>query len=97
MINKCFIGKNITLDIILNALYVNNKKNDVKYCPSKLTNINKFGNLVSFDRLYLISYVIVLSRIKKAIVFQDTGHIVAAHTDVTFTHKPYDLHVNFTS
>lgn len=26
MINECFIGKNITLDIILNALYVNNKK-----------------------------------------------------------------------
>lgn len=97
MINECFIGKNITLDIILNALYVNNKKmmlNIAQVNWQKLINLEILCHLTVF---IFISYVIVLSRIKKAIFFQDTGHIVAAHTYVTFTHKPYDLHVNFTS
>lgn len=50
---QMFYRKKYNVRYYSKCIVCQQQKKDVKYCPSKLTKIDKFGNLVSFDRLYL--------------------------------------------
>lgn len=110
MINECFIGKNITLDIILNALYVNNKKMMFNIAPvnwQKLINLEILCHLTVFilspmwlfyfglkKRFFFKTQAILLLHIQMSL--SPTNHMTYMSISLhKFFHVTYGLDVIF--